>query len=205
MTTQNEQRSLTVRPGESQSSQRRDIARNSSGTGLQQRRGFGPFALTPAELFRSNPFSLMRRMSEEMDRVFQEVGLEQQGGEGIGWSPAIEVTQRDGKYDVRAELPGLSPNDVKIEVANDALIIQGERKSEREENDRGMRRTERQYGMFYRSVPLPEGADLEHAQAKFQDGMLEVSIPVPQQKEERRSIPIEGANQSRPQDQRKAA
>jgi len=205
MTTQTEQRSLTVRPGDSQSPQRNDMARNSSGTGLLHRRGEYPFALTPFELFRANPFSLMRRISEEMDRVFQEVGLEREGNDGIGWSPAIEVAQKDGKYSVHAELPGLSPNDVKVEVANDALVIQGERKVEREENEKGLRRTERQYGLFYRSIPLPEGADVEHANAKFHDGMLEVTIPVPQQKEERRSIPIEGAAKSQAEGQRQAA
>jgi HSP20 family protein len=72
-------------------------------------------------------------MTEEMDRVIQEFGLERDAGNRTGWSPAIDVTERDGKYSVRAELPGLSPNDVKVEVANDALIIQGERKVEREE------------------------------------------------------------------------
>ena len=151
----------------------------------------------------------MRRMTEEMDRVIQEFGLERDSGNRAGWSPAIEVSERDGKYNVRAELPGLSPDDVRVEVVNDALVIQGERKVEHEEKDGGVQRTERQYGLFYRSIPLPEGAELEHANARFQNGMLEVTIPVPQQKENRRPIRIEGQTKSsqasRSEGQRQAA
>jgi HSP20 family protein len=193
MATQTDQRSLTTRPNEQQAqpSQRRDMARSSPRSGFLQRRGEYPFGLAPNDLFRANPFSLLRRMTEEMDRVFQEVGLEREGSNGIGWSPAIEVSLRDGKYNVRAELPGLEPKDVKINVENDALVIQGERRFEQEENEGGMQRTERQYGLFYRSIPLPEGAKLDQAKAKFRNGVLEVTLPVQEQQSNQRSIPIE--------------
>jgi HSP20 family protein len=131
-------------------------------------------------------------MTEEMDRVIQEAGLEREGSNGSGWSPAIEVSQREGRYNVRAELPGLEPKDVKVDVENDALVIQGERRFEQEENEGGMQRTERQYGLFYRSIPLPEGAKMEQAKAKFHNGVLEVTIPVPEQQTNRRAIPVEG-------------
>jgi len=204
MTTQPDPKSSITRTGESQrretgESQRRELTPGSYRGGYLQRRGEYPCGLNTYDLFRTNPFSLMRRISEEMDRVFQDVGLareagfEREGREAIGWVPAIEVKQQDGKFVVNAELPGLSPNDVKIEVANDALVIQGERRYEREENERGVQRTERQYGAFYRAIPLPEGADLEHTNARFQNGLLEVIVPVPQQREQRRSIPIEAS------------
>jgi HSP20 family protein len=169
-------------------------------SGHLQRRGESPFGFGSFDPFRSNPFSFMRRMTEEMDRLFQDVqgvGLDWEGREGrpgreiLGWAPAIEVTQREGKLTVQCELPGIAPNDVKVEITNDALIIQGERRSEREENERGIQRSERQYGSFYRAIPLPEGADTEHANARYQNGVLEITIPTPQQREERRSIPIE--------------
>jgi HSP20 family protein len=191
MATQTDQRSIAVKPGEQQT-QRRDMARSSPGIGLLQRRGEYPFGLMPYELFRANPFSLLRRMTEEMDRMFQDVSLEREASSGAGWSPAIEVSQRDGKYNIKAELPGLEPKDVKVEVENDALVIQGERRSESEEKNAGVQRTERQYGLFYRSIPLPEGANVEQAQAKFHNGVLEVTIPVPEQQNNRRTIPIEG-------------
>lgn len=156
MTAQNDQRSLSVRPNE-QSQQ--SMQRNSPQAAIAPRRGSSllGFGITPQEFFSSSPFSLMRRMTEEMDRVIHEFGLERERGDRAGWSPAIEVTEGDGKYNVRAELPGLSPNDVKIEVVDNALVVQGERKVEREEKEGGVQRTERQYGLFYRSIPLPEG------------------------------------------------
>ena len=195
MAAQNDQKSLAGRQAERS---QQFVQRSSPQAAISPRRGSSllAFGITPQEFFSSNPFSLMRRMTEEMDRVVQEFGLERDSGNRAGWSPAIEVTERDGKYNVRAELPGLSPDDVTVEVANDALVIQGERKVEHEEEEGGVRRTERQYGLFYRSIPLPEGADVEHANAKFQNGMLEVTVPVPQQKENYRSIPIEGQTTS---------
>jgi len=207
MSTQSDQRSLSVKPGEqqAQSSQRKDMARSSPRAGFLQRRGEYPFMLAPQEFVRANPFSLLRRMTEEMDRVFQEVGLEREGSSGTGWSPAIEVSQREGKYNIHAELPGLEPKDVKVEVENDALVIQGERRFEQEEKEAGMQRTERQYGLFYRSIPLPEGAKVEQAKAKFHNGVLEVTIPVPEQQSNRRTIPIEGESISSKPPQSQAA
>jgi HSP20 family protein len=205
MSMQSDQKSLSVRANEAQeqSSQRKGMARSYPGSGLLQRRGESLFGLAPYELFRANPFSLLRRMTEEMDRVFQEVGLEREAGNGVEWTPAIEVSQREGKYNIHAELPGLEPKDVKVEAENDALVIEGERKFETEEMKQGVRRTERQYGHFYRSIPLPEGAKVEQAQAKFHNGVLEVTIPVPEQQSNRRSIPIEteGAPSKSPRSQ----
>lgn len=199
MSTQPNQRSLPVNATEHAAGQ---SAQHSSS--LASRTGTSPrgFGITPQEFFTTtNPFSLMRRMTEEMDRVFQDFGLTNGAGSGIGWAPAIEVSERDGQYKVRAELPGLSPDDVKVEVSNRALTIQGERREEHEQTDKNVYRSERQYGAFYRTVPLPEGADVEHANAKFDNGLLEVSVPVPQQKEDRRSIPVQrsssGQSQSR--------
>lgn len=197
MATQPNQKSLPVNASEhatGQSAQRSSSLATRTGTSP---RGFG---ITPQEFFTTtNPFSLLRRMTEEMDRAFHDFGLNPGAGSGIGWAPAIEVSERDGQYKVRAELPGLSPDDVKVEVSNRTLTIQGERSEEREQTDKNVYRSERQYGAFYRTVPLPEGADVEHANAKFDNGLLEVSVPVPQQKEDRRSIPVQGSSPGRSQ------
>jgi HSP20 family protein len=166
------------------------VARSSSPGGLS-RRGFDPFLLSPREFFSANPFSLMRRMSEEMDRIFGDFGQGRSQGESSVWAPAIEVAEREGNYIVHAELPGLKPEEVKVEVTNDALVIQGERKSEQEQNQGGIHRTERRYGQFYRSIPLPEGVNPEQVRASFQNGVLEVTVPVPQVQSNRRQIPVE--------------
>jgi HSP20 family protein len=156
------------------------------------RSGFwDPFSswLSPSEFFSSNPFALMRRLSDEMDRAFSRF-FHREGEESF-WSPAIEVVERDGQLKVRADLPGLKPEDVHVEVTDDELIISGERKYEHEEKKKGYYRSERRYGQFYRAIPLPEGANTGQAKAQFKNGVLEISLPVPEQKSNRREIPIE--------------
>jgi HSP20 family protein len=132
-------------------------------------------------------------MNEEMDRAFGHFFGGQPSGRGTGsWSPAIDVEERNGQLEVHAELPGLKPEDVKVEVTDDALVIRGERKYEQEQREGQTYRSERRYGEFYRSIPLPDGADPDQAKAQFRDGVLQVTLPVPQQASRRREIPIHG-------------
>ena len=143
----------------------------------------------PMEFF-ANPFSLMRRMQEEMNRTFGQTSPGR--GDFFGtWTPAVEVAFRDNKLEVSAELPGLRDQDVKVEVNNDYLIIQGERKYEHEDKEGEVRRSERRYGQFYRAIALPQGAETDKARAEFKDGVLHVSIPVSQEKSNVRQIPVE--------------
>jgi HSP20 family protein len=153
-------------------------------------------AIAPADFFRLGPFSLMKRMNEELDRVFGEFGLNRAEEAKPGWAPAVEVTERDGKFVVRADLPGIKPEDVTLAITDDAVVLEGERKCEREEDKGGVHITERRYGRFYRAIPLPEGAKTDQAQAKFENGVLEVEVPVEQPKEQRRQIPIQSATQA---------
>jgi HSP20 family protein len=179
-----------------QESRGTQVARNSPGGQLANRGRSSQFglSLSPFELFLTNPFSVMRRMTDEMDRAFAE--FSGSNGDANLWTPAIEVSQRDGQFVVQAELPGLKPEDVKVEVADDALVIEGERKCEREEDQGGVHRTERRYGRFYRLIPLPEGVNAEQARARFENGVLEVDIPVAQQQSDRRQIPVQPSSPS---------
>jgi len=161
-----------------------------AGEGLQ-RRGTYPtfFSLSPAEFLNANPFSLMRRFTDEMDRMFEGFGGSR-GNERRQWSPAVEVRERDGKLEVCADLPGIKENDVKVEVTDEGLVIRGERKQEHEEKREGFYRSERHYGQFYRLIPLPENANLDQAHAEFRNGELRVSIPVPERQRRVRELPI---------------
>jgi HSP20 family protein len=162
------------------------------------RRGWDPFfgPVMPSDFFSSDPFSWMRRFHEEMDRTLARVfGKESDGEAGI-WYPAIEVSERDGHLHVHAELPGLKPEDVKVEVTAEGLVIQGERKYEHEDNKDGVYRSERRYGRFYREIPLPKGAGIDEARATFKDGVLDVALPVPEAKNNRRTIPIQSGSAS---------
>ena len=138
------------------------------------------------------PFSMMRRLSEEMDRAFNNAFGWMGGGERGAWSPAVEVRERNGNMEVTAELPGMKKDDVKVECTADGIVIEGERRQEREENEHGYHRSERSYGRFHREIPLPEGAKPETAVATFKNGVLEISLEAPQHKEKARRLDIQG-------------
>ena len=132
-----------------------------------------------------NPFTLMRRMGDEMERVFDEFGFRRPLGfftkpevKAFEWTPAIELYEKDKKFFIRAELPGLTKKDVKIDVLNDVLTLQGERKYEKEDKEEGYFRSERFYGNFYREIALPEGAKPDLAKAIFKNGVLEIELPI---------------------------
>ena len=135
-----------------------------------------------------NPWGTLQQLTDEMDRMF--------GGDfGFGrrwmgsplartsgaelWAPQIDVFQRNNELVVKTDLPGLKKEDVKIDITDDAITIQGERRSEHQEEREGVYRSERSYGSFYRVVPLPEGAMTDQAKATFNNGVLEITMPAP--------------------------
>jgi HSP20 family protein len=160
--------------------------------------------MTPGDFFGMSPFTLVRRMGEEMDRVLEGFTGNRGDGGTAQWTPAIEVGLSDGKYQVRVELPGVNPPDVKIEVTEDVIVLEGDRKTEAQENEGGVRLTERRYGHFYRAIPLPEGAKTEEAKAKFENGLLEITVPVESPREKRRQIPIESTAQPKSTEEKAA-
>jgi HSP20 family protein len=132
-----------------------------------------------------NPFSMMKRFSDEMDRFFNLPRAE-----NAIWTLAVEVKEEAGKLLISAELPGVKPEDVKVTVTEDALVLEGERKYEREERRQGFYHSERRYGRFYRAIPLPKGAHTDKASAAYRNGVLEVAIPIPESKPKTREIPV---------------
>jgi HSP20 family protein len=144
------------------------------------------------DLFSFGPFSMIRRLTEEMDRAFSSTwGLTRGFGDWGAWSPPVEVCQRDGDLEISAELPGLSKDDVKVECTEEGITIEGEKKREVEKEEGGIHRSERNYGHFYRKIPLPEGAEADKAKAQFKDGVLQVRVPISEQaRGKHRQIPI---------------
>jgi len=137
-----------------------------------------------------NPFQMMRRFSKNMERLFEDFGgfnfptffktdfaPFRMEFDKVEWVPQIEVLQTNGQFMVRADLPGLTKDDVKVELTDSVLTISGERKEEKEEKREGFYRSERSYGSFYREIPLPEGANTEKAAAIFHNGVLEITMP----------------------------
>jgi HSP20 family molecular chaperone IbpA len=152
-------------------------------------RHHGPRA---AALWAASPFALMRQFSRDLDRLF---------GEALAYdvpTPQIEVLERDGQFVVRADLPGLSKDDVSVELTDDAVVISGERREEHDESRSGLRVSERHYGRFVRSVPLPDGVDGEHGHAAFENGVLEIAIPLPPGRRRGRRIEIQDGGSASP-------
>lgn len=97
-----------------------------------------------------------------------------------GWVPAMEAFAREGEYVVRADVPGIDPKDVEVSVLNDALTIKGERKKSHEVKEKESYYSETAYGRFERRLALPKGIDPDKITARFENGVLEVKVPLPQ-------------------------
>jgi HSP20 family protein len=93
------------------------------------------------------------------------------------WAPSVDIIEDDKEWLVKADLPEVKKEDVKVNVQNGVLTINGERKFEKEDKDKKYRRIERSYGTFFRSFTLPEGADGSKVSAEFKDGLLKVHLP----------------------------
>jgi HSP20 family protein len=133
-----------------------------------------------------DPFALLRQMTSELDRAFEawpSVRWPSFGqfarSDSATWSPKIDVFERDNRLVTRVDLPGMKKEDVSVEVTDGHLALSGERKHEKEEKKDNFYRSEREYGSFYRAVPLPDGVKLDDVKATFSDGVLEVSVPLP--------------------------
>lgn len=135
------------------------------------------------------PFGLMRQLSDDVDRLFEQFGFGRALTPrlaGIGdlatvtpQLPEVDMFRRGDEIVVRADLPGLSRNDVSVDIENDVLSIRGERQEENSNNREDFYWSERRYGAFERDIPLPEGVNADQAKATFRDGVLEVTVPAP--------------------------
>ncbi len=141
-------------------------------------------------IIRWEPARELHTVQGEMNRLFNTFfdsrTPSSRGQVARRWVPAMDVVATDDHYVLRADLPGLSENDVKIEVEDNVLTVSGERKSEHEQKGEGYYRVERSFGSFSRSVTLPEGVDADSIEGSFSDGVLEVQIPKPEQHKPRK-------------------
>lgn len=149
-------------------------------------------------IVRWDPFGEMTRMQRDMDRIFSRMGQGQGGGGGeMAWMPKIDVKRAGDDVVVRAELPGMRPEDVDVELQDNILTISGERKQEEQRENEGWLIQESNYGSFERSLSIPEGVDAGAISANFDNGVLEVRVPqaFKQMEPQRTKIQIGGQTQ----------
>jgi HSP20 family protein len=135
--------------------------------------------------------SLQSDMNRFFDAMFQAPARGGQSSPLRRWTPAMDLAETEDAFVLRADLPGVSQEDVNIELEDTVLTVSGERKSEHDDKGEGFYRVERAFGAFSRSLTLPKGIDPEAIAAQFTDGVLEVRIPKPEQRKPRR-IAING-------------
>jgi HSP20 family protein len=142
-------------------------------------------------MIRWEPVGELATVQNEMNRLFNTL-FDQPGqprrGTGIAtrWVPAMDLIETDNHYVLRADLPGLSREDVNIELESNVLTVSGERKADHEQRDEGYYRVERAFGAFARSLTLPEGVDPDAIEANFDRGVLEIRIPKPEERKPRK-------------------
>jgi len=153
-----------------------------------------------------DPFEEIRRLESEIDEIFSQFwrsakprfalprskGGEIQSAEtSIAFAPSVDVIEKENEIVVKADLPGIDKKDIKIKVEPDAVVISGEVKKEKKEKEENYYIEERVYGSFYRAIPLPSEVDPEKAQAKFENGVLEIVLPKVETGKKAREIKIE--------------
>jgi HSP20 family protein len=142
-------------------------------------------------LIRWEPAREVASLQQEMNRLFSSFFDTPAPGGSNGetlrrWVPAMDLVETEDAFVLKADLPGLDENDVKLEVEDNVLTVAGERKAEHEDKKEGYYRVERAYGAFRRSLTLPEGVDPEAVSARFSKGVLSVRIPKPENRKPRR-------------------
>lgn len=137
-----------------------------------------PFRWDP---FRVDPFRELEEMSNRLSHLLGRALLPKEGGKEemtvAEWSPLVDITEDDKEYLIKAELPEVKKEDVKLSIHDNVLSISGERKYEKEEKGKKYHRVERAYGSFMRSFTLPDDADAAKIAAEYKDGVLKVHLP----------------------------
>jgi HSP20 family protein len=159
----------------------------------------GPHALSTARPARDRltgaggPLEAMWQMSRDMDRLMSVFGMPLLGSNdswpaATFWSPRVDVEQKGDAIVIRADLPGVRKEDIRVEATDEGVTILGERREEREEgsDEQGYKAIERSYGSFFRTVPLPQKVNLEKLTAKMQDGVLQITVPLDESARPRR-------------------
>ena len=138
-------------------------------------------------IVRWEPLRELSSLQTEMNRLFNAAFDAPAGGNGgRRWTPPMDLLETESHFVLRADLPGMTESDVAIELEDNVLTVSGERKTEHEDKREGFYRVERSFGRFSRSLTLPKGIDPEAVTARFENGVLEVRVPKPEERKPRK-------------------
>ncbi len=133
-------------------------------------------------IIRWDPFREMTQVQSQLNRLVDQVW----GGRQESWLPAVDVFDKNDAVVLKAELPGMDPDDIQIEVDDNVLTIKGERKFEEEVEEERYYRVERRFGSFQRSLALPQGVQADKIQANYEDGILTITVPKAEEQKPKR-------------------
>jgi HSP20 family protein len=133
---------------------------------------------------RAQPLSDVERLRRMLDQTFGSFGLPALATESVGWAPPVDIEEQDDAYVIEAEVPGVTKDDVNIELISNELMVTGEIKEREREGI--LRKRTRRIGRFEYRVRLPEQVDPDNVEAKLKDGVLSVRVPKHEQAERRR-------------------
>jgi HSP20 family protein len=125
---------------------------------------------------RWDPFAELADLRARFDRMLGDFG----DGHGREWMPAIDVIRKEGELIVRAEVPGINPEEIEIKAGDGVLTLTGKHEETKEDKESDYVRRERRYGAFTRTIPLPEGVDASAIKATTREGVLEITVPLPE-------------------------
>ena len=127
-------------------------------------------------LMRYEPWNLLEQMRREMDRALDTRAAEGSSVATSDWVPAVDIKEENDSFVIIADIPGVDPKDIEVNMDDGMLTIRGEKESEKKEERDGYKRVERSFGSFYRRFSLPDTADAEKITARSNNGVLEVRI-----------------------------
>ena len=132
-------------------------------------------------LVRWDPFRELEEVSDRLNRVFARPGARTSNGKETmivaDWTPSVDISETENEYQIKAEIPDVKKEDVKVTLEDGVLTIQGQRKQETEEKGKKFHRIERSYGSFVRTFSLPDVIEEDKVKAEFKDGVLNLHLP----------------------------
>ncbi len=158
-----------------------------------------PWGSKGSDLAKRDEGNPVASLQQDVNRIFEDFWrrFDQPFGALGRWEaggPRTDVAETENELEISVELPGIDQKDIDVSLTDTALTIKGEKKSERSENSKGYHLSERSYGSFYRSIPLPSGVDTEKADAKFKNGVLTVTLPKTEEARSRlKKIAVKGS------------